>query len=53
MVGAEIDMEELKEALIGNGDSFPAEFTRDKFIEFMSKKTKQNRRDYELTSSSI
>ena len=51
-IGAEIDMNELKEALIGNGDSFAAGFTREKFIEFMSTKTKQNRRDYELTSGS-
>ena len=51
MIGAEIDINELKDALIGSGDSFASGFTRDKFIEFMCTKTKQNRRDYELTSS--
>ena len=50
MVGAEIDMNELKDALIGSGDNSASGFTREKFIEFMSTKTKQNRRDYELTS---
>ena len=48
MVGAEIDINEVKKAFLGDDTSPHLAFTRDRFTEFMSKKTKQNRREYEL-----
>ena len=48
MVGAEIDMNELKTAILGDGEEFALQFTRERFTDFMSKRTKHHRRDYEL-----
>ena len=48
MVGAEIDMDELKAAILGDGENFALEFTRERFTDFMCKKTKHHRRHYEL-----
>ena len=48
MVGAEIDMDELKAAILGDGENFALEFTRERFTDFMCKKTKHHRREYDL-----
>ena len=47
MVGAEIELNELKQGLLGHeSESFHLEFTRERFIDFMCKKTKHNSRNY-------
>ena len=51
MVGAEIDMKELKAAMLGGGEGIAMQFTREMFTEFMCKKTKHHRRDYDLAST--
>ena len=49
MVGAEIDIKEVKEAFLGDDrTSAHLDFTRDRFTDFMSKKAKHHRREYEL-----
>jgi len=45
MVGAEMEMKELEGALLGEAD-----FTRERFTDFMSKRAKHHRRDYELVA---
>lgn len=50
MVGAEIEMKELEEALLGDADSFSLKFTKERFTNFMSKRAKHHRRDYELVA---
>ena len=50
MVGAEVDMKELKESLLGDEKSEHPKLTRNRFTDFMSKKAKQHLRHYELGS---
>ena len=50
MVGAEIDMAELKESFLGGESS---QLTRKRFTEFMCKKTKHHLRDYELGKANV
>ena len=50
MVGAEIEMNELEESLLGDPDSFSLKFTKERFTDFMSKRTKHHRRDYDLVA---
>ena len=50
MVGAEIDLAELKESFLGGESS---QLTRKRFTEFMCKKTKHHLRDYELGKANV
>ena len=50
MVGAEVDMKELKESLLGDEKSENVKLTRKRFTDFMSKKAKHHLRHYELGS---
>ena len=50
MVGAEVDMSELKESILGDEKSNHSKLTRSLFTDFMSKKGKHHLRHYELGS---